>query len=210
MDLTARRVKYRTLLTQHNTYIPPLLSLTIQHRGRFILISVYLVFYLILLPIRLLYIAKKKQSLSQHYSVIYFLGKSYSWATLSLIPPITVRNISSYISKHDELLCLSTLCRAGDIIIFHNQGKLAEGEEKYKRALAGRQQTIRINHSLTLTTINKLTTINNLRVLYYNQGKLDKAEQIYKRALTRRELFLGLDYRLTLDSVNNLGTIYFK
>ena len=87
-------------------------------------------------------------------------------------------------------------------LLYHDQGKLAEAEQMYVRALAGYEKALGPDHTSTLDTVS------NLGVLYRNQGKLAEAEQMYGRALAGKEKALGPDHTSTLDTVNNLGVLY--
>jgi tetratricopeptide (TPR) repeat protein len=93
--------------------------------------------------------------------------------------------------------------------VFHNlanlysdQGKLAEAETMYMRALQGKEKALGLDH------ISTLDTVNNLANLYSDQGKLAKAETMFMRALQGKEKALGLDHISTLDTVNNLANLY--
>jgi tetratricopeptide (TPR) repeat protein len=86
--------------------------------------------------------------------------------------------------------------------LFAGQGKLAEAERMYERALQGREKALGRDHTSTLETVN------NLGALYLNRGKLDKAEEMYKRALQGFEKALGRDHTSALETVNNLGALY--
>ena len=92
------------------------------------------------------------------------------------------------------------LHKFGDL--YRYQGKLAEAEEMYPRALQGFEKALGRDHTPTLNTIN------NLGTLYVDQGKLMEADVMYKRALKGREKVLGADHTLTLRTVNNLGILY--
>jgi tetratricopeptide (TPR) repeat protein len=61
--------------------------------------------------------------------------------------------------------------------LYTKQGKLAEAEKIYVRALQGKEEELRPDHTSTLNIIN------NLSLLYADQGKLAEAEKIYVRAL---------------------------
>jgi Tfp pilus assembly protein PilF len=87
-------------------------------------------------------------------------------------------------------------------MLYASQGKLAEAEQMYKRALQGYEEAPGPNHTSTLTTVN------NLGILYVDQGKLAEAEQMYKRALQGKEEALGPNHTSTLAMVNNLGMLY--
>ncbi|KAJ6114828.1 hypothetical protein N7486_000606 [Penicillium sp. IBT 16267x] len=87
-------------------------------------------------------------------------------------------------------------------ILYRGQGKLAEAEEMYQRALAGREKALGPDHTSTLSTVH------NLGILYSAQGKLVEAEEMYQRALAGREKALGPDHTSTLSTVHNLGSLY--
>ena len=61
--------------------------------------------------------------------------------------------------------------------LYADQGKLAEAEQMYQRALQGYEKAWGPEHTSTLDTVN------NLGNLYKHQGKLAEAEQMYQRAL---------------------------
>jgi tetratricopeptide (TPR) repeat protein len=86
--------------------------------------------------------------------------------------------------------------------LYASQGKLAEAEQMYQRALRGYEKARGPEHTSTLDTVN------NLGNLYKNQGKLADAEQMYQRALRGYEKAWGPEHTPTLDTVNNLGAFY--
>ena len=59
--------------------------------------------------------------------------------------------------------------------LYKDQGKLAEAEKMYQRALDGKEKALSPTHTSTLGTVI------NLGLLYKDQGKLDEAEKIYQR-----------------------------
>ena len=67
------------------------------------------------------------------------------------------------------------LHKFGDL--YRYQGKLAEAEEMYPRALQGFEKALGRDHTPTLNTVN------NLGNVYRDQGKLVEAEEMYERAL---------------------------
>ena len=87
-------------------------------------------------------------------------------------------------------------------LLYANQGKLAEAEQMYQRALQGKEKAWGPEHTFTLDTVN------NLGNLYVSQGKLVEAKQIYQRALQGYEKALGPDHTSTLTTVHNLGSLY--
>ena len=89
-------------------------------------------------------------------------------------------------------------------ILYAYQGKLAEAEEMYSRALKGYEKAIGPD-ALTIPILN---TVNNFGILYKIQGKLAEAEEMYSRALKGKEKALGRDHTSTLDTINNLGLLY--
>ena len=86
--------------------------------------------------------------------------------------------------------------------LYKDQGKLAEAEQMYKRALQGKEKAWGPEHMSTLNTVN------NLGNLYADQGKLVEAEHMYQRALQGKEKAWGPEHTSTLDTANNLGTLY--
>src|SRR5437016_515011 len=86
--------------------------------------------------------------------------------------------------------------------LYSDQGKLAEAEKMYIRALKGSEEALGPDHASTLDTVN------NLGNLYKDQGKLAEAEKMYIRALKGKEEALGPDHTWTLQTVNNLGLLY--
>ena len=87
-------------------------------------------------------------------------------------------------------------------ILYASQGKVAEAEKMYQRALDGYEKAFGPEHTFTLDTVN------NLGILYADQGKLDEAEKKYQRALDGYEKAFGPEHTFTLDTVNNLGILY--
>ena len=69
--------------------------------------------------------------------------------------------------------------------LYKAQGKYAESEPLYKRALAIWEKALGPGHP------GLATSLNNLADLYRLQGKYTKAEPLHKRALAIREKALG-------------------
>ena len=69
-----------------------------------------------------------------------------------------------------------------------SQGRYAEAEPLYKRALAIREKALGPDHP------DVARSLNNLAELYENQGRYAEAEPLYKRALAIREKALGPDH----------------
>jgi tetratricopeptide (TPR) repeat protein len=67
-------------------------------------------------------------------------------------------------------------------LLLEAQGKLAEAEPLYRRALEGREQQLGAHHPSTLTSVN------NLAMLLRTQGKLAEAELLYRRYASSREM----------------------
>ncbi|OAP54709.1 hypothetical protein AYL99_11157 [Fonsecaea erecta] len=86
--------------------------------------------------------------------------------------------------------------------LYVDQGKLAEAEKMYLRALQGYEGALGPDHTSTLLTVN------NFGNLYMDQGKLAEAEKMYLRALQGCEEALGPDHTSTLLTVHNLGNLY--
>ncbi|KAE9372964.1 HET-domain-containing protein [Stipitochalara longipes BDJ] len=81
--------------------------------------------------------------------------------------------------------------------LYADQGKLAEAEQIYERALRGYEQALGAEHTSTLDT-----------------GKLAEAEQMYERALQGYEKALGVEnittYIPALNTIWNLGLLFEK
>ncbi|SLM35076.1 Tetratricopeptide-like helical domain, partial [Lasallia pustulata] len=86
--------------------------------------------------------------------------------------------------------------------LYEDQGKMAEAEAMYRRALEGYDKAWGPEHTSTLETVN------NLGNLYSSQGKMAEAEAMYRRALEGYEKAWGPEHTSTLDTVNNLGILY--
>ena len=99
-----------------------------------------------------------------------------------------------------------TLHCLGDL--YADQGKLAEAEAMYTRALQGYEEALGPKH------ISTLDTVNNLGALYADQGKLAEAGAMFTRALQGYEEALGLklvsSYIPALKTMVNLGSLYSK
>ncbi|MCJ1405466.1 hypothetical protein MMC11_008694 [Xylographa trunciseda] len=119
---------------------------------------------------------------------------------------VALNSVASHIPGKQALRMWLTLRRllrhAARCTLYRNQGKLAEAEQMYERALQGYEKALGAEH------ISTLRTVNNLGTLYRNQGKLAEAEQMYERALQGYEKALGAEHISTLRTVNNLGTLY--
>ena len=83
-------------------------------------------------------------------------------------------------------------------MLYADQGKLAEAEKMYQRALDGYEKAWGPEHTSTLDTVN------NLGLLYNDQGKLAEAEKMYQRALDGYEKVWGPNHPSILRTVNNL------
>ena len=91
----------------------------------------------------------------------------------------------------DDMMNLASLLR--------DQGKLAEAEPLYRRALAGSEAQLGEAHPSTLASVN------NLAILLKNQGKLAEAEPLYRRALAGYEAQLGEAHPQTGDAHFNFA-----
>ncbi|MCJ1359457.1 MAG: hypothetical protein MMC33_009459 [Icmadophila ericetorum] len=87
-------------------------------------------------------------------------------------------------------------------ILYKNQGRLAEAEAMYNRALEGKEKALGREHTSTLDTVN------NLAALYSVQGRLAEAEDMFNRALEGKEKALGREHTSTLTTITNLAILY--
>jgi CHAT domain-containing protein/tetratricopeptide (TPR) repeat protein len=87
-------------------------------------------------------------------------------------------------------------------LVYRDQGKYAEAEGLYKRALAIREQALGADHP------DVAQTLNNLALVYGDQSKYAEAEGLHKRALAIREQALGADHPDVAQTLNNLANLY--
>jgi hypothetical protein len=70
-----------------------------------------------------------------------------------------------------------------------------------RRALAGREKALGVEH------LDTLTGVSNLASVLRGQGKYEAAEEINRRALAGREKVLGVEHPDMLISVSNLASV---
>jgi tetratricopeptide (TPR) repeat protein len=88
--------------------------------------------------------------------------------------------------------------------LYKDQGKMAEAEEMYMRALRGKEKAWGAEHTSTLDMVH------NLGVLYADQGKMAEADEMYVRALRRYEKAVGKDHPRTQKTASNLQRLYAR
>ena len=86
--------------------------------------------------------------------------------------------------------------------MYWKQGKYADAEGLYKRALAIREKALGADHPTWPQTLN------NLAIVYHDQGKYADAEGLHKRALAIREKALGASHPDVAQTLNNLANVY--
>ena len=86
--------------------------------------------------------------------------------------------------------------------IYKIQGRYAEAELFYKRALDIREAKLGKDHPDTAYSLN------DLALLYSEQGRYAEAEPFYKRSLEIHEKVLGKDHSHTAAPLNNLALLY--
>ena len=96
--------------------------------------------------------------------------------------------------------------------VYRTQGKYAEAEPLYLRAIAIAEKALGPEHP-PATSLNNpehplATSLNNLALLYGAQGKYAEAEPLYRRALAIREKALGAEHPDVAIAFNNLATLY--
>ncbi len=87
-------------------------------------------------------------------------------------------------------------------ILYADQGRYAEAEPLYKRALAIKEKVLGPEH------VDFATTLDSLASLYADQGRFAEAEPLYKRALAIKEKVLGPEHIDFAGRLNNLATLY--
>ncbi len=88
--------------------------------------------------------------------------------------------------------------------VYHLQGKYAEAEPLYKRALAIWEKALGPEHP------DVAQSLNNLALLYQDQGRYAEAEPLHKRALAIREKSLGPGHPLVAQSLENYAALLRK
>jgi tetratricopeptide (TPR) repeat protein len=86
--------------------------------------------------------------------------------------------------------------------LYHEQGRYAEAEALYVRALAIFEKQLVANHP------NIAASMNNLALLYRDMKKYQDAEPLYLQSLTITEEQLGKNHPNTSTSLNNLAVLY--
>jgi len=100
------------------------------------------------------------------------------------------------VSINDQASILNGLA-----VLLQAQGKLAEAEPLYRRALAIHEKVLGAEHPDTASSLN------NLANLLQDQGKLAEAEPLHRRALAIHEKALGAEHPNTATTLNNLASL---
>ena len=87
-------------------------------------------------------------------------------------------------------------------IVYKAQGKYADAEGLYRRALAIREKVLGSSHA------DVAGTLSNLANVYSAQGKYADAEGLYRRALAIYEKALGASHPDVAGTLNNLALVY--
>jgi hypothetical protein len=77
-------------------------------------------------------------------------------------------------------------------------------EEMNRRALAGYEEVLSVEH------LDTLKSVSNLASVLQDQGKYAVAEKMNRRALAGRERMLGFEHPDTLTSASNLALVLRK
>ena len=113
---------------------------------------------------------------------------------------IARRGLEVAAASRDEL-AVGSWCNGLGLALY-DQGRYAEAEPLYKRALAIAEKALGPDHP------DVASCLNNLAILYKAQGRYAEAEPLYKRALAIREKALGPDHPSLAQSLNNLALLY--
>ena len=87
-------------------------------------------------------------------------------------------------------------------LLYAAQGRYADAEPAYKRALAVREKIFGLEHPSVGTSLNNLAELHRL------QGRLAEAEPLYKRDLAILEKAVGREHQDVGTSLNNLGLLF--
>ncbi len=88
--------------------------------------------------------------------------------------------------------------------LYLTQGKYAQAEPLYQRALAIREKALGPEHP------DVATSLNNRALLYDEQGKYAQAEPLYQRALAVLEKALGPEHPQVATVLENYATLLRK
>ena len=86
--------------------------------------------------------------------------------------------------------------------VYRAQGRYAEAEKLYRRALELREGNFGAAHP------EVAVVVNNLATLYHAEGRTAEAEPLFRRALAIWEQFPGQEDRHLATALNNLAGIY--
>jgi tetratricopeptide (TPR) repeat protein len=89
-------------------------------------------------------------------------------------------------------------------VVYREQGKYADAEGLYKRALAIYEKTRGADHP------DVANILNNLAGVYWDQGKYADAEELFKRVLTIEEKASGAGHPDVATTLNNLALVYWN
>ena len=87
-------------------------------------------------------------------------------------------------------------------LVYQEQGRYAEAEPLFKRALAIYEKALGPEHP------DVATILNNLAFVYRAQGRYAEAEPLFVRALAIYEKALGPEHPNVATSLNNLAFVY--
>ncbi len=111
---------------------------------------------------------------------------------------VTVKKSKRFGDEHPRLLeAVDGLATSYD-----KQGKYAEAEPVYRRALTIRKELLGPNHR------DVATSLNNLATVFREQGKFSEAEPLSRRALVIREKVLGPNHPDLATNLNDLALLY--
>jgi CHAT domain-containing protein/Tfp pilus assembly protein PilF len=85
--------------------------------------------------------------------------------------------------------------------VYESQGKYAEAESNYRRALAIKEKAVGKNH------VDLASTLNNLGNVNQELGRLADAEAFYSRAIAIREKAQGREHPALAQTLNNLASL---
>ncbi len=89
-------------------------------------------------------------------------------------------------------------------VLYYAQGRYAQAEPLYQRALAIREKALGPEHP------DVAQSLNNLAVLYNAQGKYAQAEPLYQRSLVIREKVLGPEHPNVATVLENYAALLHK
>jgi tetratricopeptide (TPR) repeat protein len=129
------------------------------------------------------------------------IGELQNQARYSEAVVLAQQYVELALRKHGETNTEVASAIALLAILYQAQGRYAEAEPLYRRALTITEKSLGPGH-------RSVAVLNNLAELYHAQGRYAEAEVLYKRGLAINEKALGPTHSDVSNSLSNLALLY--